>query len=107
MRIHCNVSFIKSIFINLSNSKSLFSMFCYCYKSECLHVVCLFFIFKLHCLKTSSTNSVQMIFIKTSATFLTNPSTLSKFLLGNLVFQLLIQYNKNILRSDPSFATYW
>ena len=110
MRIHWNVSFIKSIFINLSNSMSLFSMFCCYYKSECLHVVCLFFIFKLHCLKTSITNAVQMIFTKTSATFLTNPFTFSKFFLFCFVIWLSNYWFNTIktsLRSDPSFATYW
>ena len=99
MRIHWNVSFIKSIFINLSNSMSLFWMFC-CYpKFKCLHVVCLIFIFKLHCLTASITNAVQIIFTKTSAAFLTNPFTFSKFLLFCFVIRLSnywFECNKNI-----------
>ena len=110
MRIHWNISFIKSIFINLSNSMSLFSMFyCYC-KSECLRVVCLFFIFKLHCLKTSTTNAFQMVFRKTSATFLTDPFTFSKFLvfcfaiwLSKYWFNTIIQCG--LIRSSRSFYT--
>ena len=80
--------FHKVYYYKLSNSMSLFTMFCCYYKSECLHVVCLFFIFKLHCLKTSITNAVQMIFTKTSATFLTNPFTFSKFFLFCFVIWL-------------------
>ena len=85
MRKHWNISSINYIFINLSSSVSQLSIFCCYHKSECLHVVCFLFILKLHCLETSITNVVQMIFTKTSDTFLTNPYTFSKFLLVSFV----------------------